>query len=165
MPISTTLQSRYRSEVDVDWWEALIISHSLFGTYYLANAQDGKMRRGVVDGKTQTFIAVPFEVILPSRDGEGGQDMSLAICNVGAEMMGALEKAIEDPTEAIRCRYTVYIEGNTTPQRDPPFELSLTDISANEQQVNATATNARIWNIPFPSVVYRGEQWPGLIRR
>lgn len=165
MTLSAELQQRYSSEVDYDWWEALILSHSAAGTYYLANAQDGQSRQGMLDGDLRTFLPIPFEAVLPRRDGEGQQDLQIAICNVGAEMTTAVEEAITVPTEPIRARYTVYIEGNTAPQYDPPLELSLTDIILTEAQMSATATRYNVFNKPFPGVIYRPDSFPGLNRR
>lgn len=165
MTISAALQQRYSSEVDFDWFEALILSHSAVGALYLAKVGDGKSRTGTIDGSTRTFLAVPFEVVLPRKDGEGQQDMTLTIGNVGSEMTNALNKAITKPQEPIRCRYTVFIEGNKTPQINPPLELSLTDIALTEEVVTATATRYNVFNRPFPSVVYRNTEFPGLKRR
>jgi hypothetical protein len=163
--ISAELQQRYSSEVDFDWFEALILSHSTAGALYLAKAEDGENRIGTIDGVDQTFLAIPFEVVLPRKDGEGQQDMTVRIGNVGEEMTHALDAAVALPHEPIRCRYTVFIEGNKTPQINPPLELSLTDISLTQELMTATATRYNVFNRPFPSVVYRNTEFPGLKRR
>lgn len=163
MTISAELQARYSSEVDVDWWEALILSHPAAGSYYLCNTPEPM--QGIIDRSLQTFLPVPFDAKLPSRDGEGQQDLQIAVCNVGAEMSAAIEAAITQPEIAIRCRYTVYIVGDTAPQYDPPFELSLTDVVLTESQLTGTATRADVINRRFPSVLYRPSTYPGLSRR
>ena len=165
MPISAALRRRYSSEVDVDWWEAIILSHSRAGTLYLANAQDGIARKGSLDGATRTFRPIPFKVVLPERNGEGQQDLGVTIGNIGREMTAAVEKALNAPTEPIRFRYTIYLENSTTPQIDPPFELALTDVSITQEVLTGTATRYQVFNKPFPSVLYRPDTWPGLVRR
>lgn len=165
MTISAALQQRYSSEVDVDWWEAIIISHPAAGSLYLANAADGQSRRGTIDGATRTFLPVPFKVKLPDRNGDGQQDLGVAICNVGKEMVDAVEKALTQPAEPIRFRYTVFIEGNATPQINPPFELNLTDIMITPEALTGTATRYNVFNRRFPYILYRGEEFPGLVRR
>ena len=165
MPLSEDLIWRYSNEVDVDWWEAIILSHSQSATYYLCNVHDNTVRYGQIDNALQAFQPVPFEVILPSRNGEGSQDMALAICNVGLEMLQAVEDALEDPTEAIRCRYTIFIEGLTEPQYEPPLELALSDVALSIETMTATATRANIHNRTFPRQVYTTQLFPGLLRR
>lgn len=165
MTLSTAMQERYSTEVDIDWWEAIILSQSAAGIYYIANAQDGQERQGLVDGVLQTFVPIPFAAVLPRRDGEGQQDLQLAIGNIGSEMTAAIEAASAVPDEPIRCRYTVYIEGDTTPQYDPPFDLSLTDIVMSEAQMSATATRYNVFNRPFPGILFRTDTYPGLLRR
>ena len=164
MTISAALQARYSSEVDVDWWEALILSHSLFdSTYYLTTRDE--TQQGTIDGGTQDFVPVPFKLVMPRRDANGRSDMRIIIGAVGGEVAGALESAIADPTERIRARYTVYLDGDLDPQYDPPITLSLTDIQVNETQIEAIATTADTLNKRFPSSVYRVTDFPGLDRR
>lgn len=164
MTISTELQQRYSSEVDVDWWEALILSHSKFTqTYYLANTIDAQY--GSIDGATQTFQPVPFAFSWPARSDSGRGDMSVSIGAIGNEVTAEIERALEDPTERIKAQFTVYLFSSTISQYDPPIELSLTNIVATEQQISGQATNADTLNAPFPRVVYRGDQFPGLVRR
>lgn len=165
MTISSELIQRYKSEVDVDFLEVLILSQSSMGNYYLVNAPDGASRQAVVDGVLRTFIAIPFTAIPPARDGEGQQDMALAICNIGLEMTNAVEQAALAPSEPIRCRYSTIIEGDTALQIDPPLELQLTDIQITSEVLQATATRANTFGRQFPYEVYRGDRWPGLVRR
>jgi len=161
--ISAELQTRYSTEVDVDWWEAIIISHSRMATRYLANTKEAKS--GTIDGAVRSFAAVPFRAVLPKRDGGGDQAMSLQICAVGGEVLSQLDLAIEDPTEPIRVRYTVYIDGDTAPQYDPPLEMAMTDVVCTEQAITATVSRADLINRPVPRVLYRPGAFPGLDRR
>lgn len=164
MTLSAELEQRYTSEVDVDWWEALILSHSQFPqTYYLTNYHSAQ--QGTIDGALRTFQPVPFQIVLPSRDDGGRGDMGVAIGAIGNAITEAVDAAIEVPTERILAQYTVFILGNTEPQRTPPIELSLTGIVITESQITASATPSDTLNAPFPRVLYRPDTFPGLARR
>lgn len=164
MTISASLQERYSNEVDVDWWESIVLSHPLFPqTYYLTSHFE--QQQGSVDGVTRTFIPVPFKFLWPDRSEAGRGDMSLSIGNVSQDLTAALEAAIEDPTERIAVEFNTYLEGSTTPQYTPSIKLSLTDVALTELSVSGVATHADTLNAPFPRVLYRIDQFPGLARR
>jgi len=163
MSISDELAERYATEVDVDWYEALGLSHPAVAPMYIGTHPEPQL--GTMDGAEQTFWPVPFRVILPTRDANGRQDMSVAIGNLNREGITLLEQAISQPDQAIKVLYTVYLVGDPSPQIDPPIELALTDISVNEDVVTATATRSDILNLPFPREVYRPNWFPGLHRR
>jgi hypothetical protein len=163
MPISAALKQRYTSDVNVDWREALIISHSAAGIFYISTHNE--TLQGLVDGVLNTFQPIPFVAVLPKSGSQGQQDLTLSICNVGQEMYDAINLAITIPTEAIRCRYTIDILGDTAPQYDPPLELSLTNIKIGDVVMSATATRSQIFNRPFPGIRYRPDTFPGLDRR
>lgn len=164
MTISAALQTRYSTEVDVDWWEALVLSHSKFSqTYYLCSDFDDQ--RGYIDGAVRTFDRVPFEFTWPDRSDTGRGDMQVVIGAIDTNIVAEIESALTDPTERIKARFTVFILGNTTPQYEPPIELSLTNIVVTEAAVSGVATNVDTLNAPFPSGVYRTDTFPGLARR
>lgn len=169
MSLSAEMQARYSTEVDIDWCEALIISHSTFGYLYICNTiesfealvpnEDGS------GSTTQTFLPVPFSIILPKRDESGTQEMSVAISNIGLQAQTALNDAIKKPREPIKLRYTIYILGDENPQYDPFLSLTMTDITVALDVVTATATRSDILNLKFPNELYRTEAFPGLNRR
>jgi len=163
MTLSAAMQARYTSEVDVDFWDALIISHPAAGTSYLTNAQSPQ--RGTFNGGTRTFVPIPFEVTLPTLDGEGQQDLQVVICNIGEEMYEALDKIKQQPEQPIVCEFTQYIEGDLAPQFDPPFHLHLSDIELTREVFRGTATRSDIFNQRFPRQLYRGDMFPALVRR
>lgn len=163
MSLSPELQARFATEVDVDWYEAIILSHSLAGQYYLTTRTTPM--QGKVDGAVQMFLPIPFAVQLPKRDGQGQQDLTLSICNIGKEMYTAVELAAGNYLEPIRCRYTIYIAGNLNPQLDPMLDLSLTNIAINATAMTATATRAQVFSMGFPKFRYRPDLFPGIARR
>ena len=163
MALSAAMQARYTSQVDVDWWDALIISHPTGGSFFLNNSWD--VQRGTFWGKRQTFQPIPFEFTLPKLDGEGQQDLQLSICNVGSEMQQALARVKQQPATPIKVYVTQYIIGNDNPQYDPPWELTLTDITLTRQVMTGTATRTDVFNAPFPRQLYRIDKFPALNRR
>lgn len=159
MAIGADLQQRYKSEVDVDWVDCLIISHPAIVTQYFCNSPDP------ISGMGHDFTPLPFQIKLPARDNSGRQDLQLAISNVNYAAQLLLEDAITQPEAPIVVAYTVFIRGNETPQIDPPLEMSMTDIVVTEAVVSATVTRSDILNLAFPREKYRPDWFPGLNRR
>lgn len=163
MSISAELAERYATEVDVDWCDALLISHSTFGTLAYTNALEPFT--GTVLGESYNFLMVPFKISIPPKDNSGRQDLSLVISNIFNQGKVFIDSAITQPDEAILIRYTVFIEGNSTPEYDPPLELTMTDIAITDEVLTAVATRSDILNLKFPREVYRPDFFPGLNRR
>lgn len=163
MPLSPEMQQRYTSEVDIDFWDALILHHPAAGWLYMTNAQTNQ--QATFNGATETFAAIPFEVVLPKLDGQGQQDMQIIVCNVAEEMAAALDKVKTQPEEPVKAYFTQYIHGNYAPQYDPPLELTLSDIELTHEVFRGTATRVDVFNQQFPKRLYRGDLFPALIRR
>ena len=161
--ITAELQERYKSEVDVDWVDTIVIKHPKITTIYACNYIEAIT--GNFDGASVQFLPIPFKVSLPNKEANGRQDFSIVISNVFNQGKAVLDAAIEDPKTPITLYYTVYILGNAEPQYDPPIELSLTDITLNESALTGTGTRSDIINLSFPRQIYRPESWPGLVRR
>jgi len=163
MTLSPAMQQRYTSQVDVDWFDVLIISHPTGGTFYLTNAHQEQV--GEWEGVQRTFAPIPFEVTLPRMDGEGQQDLQVVICNIGSEMSKALDKVKEQPEVPITCAFTQYIKGNFAPQFDPPIVLTLSDVELTREVLRGTATRSDVFNQRFPRELYRTSNFPALARR
>ncbi len=163
MTISAELITRYTTGANVDWHEAFILSHPAAGNLYLINFQEEFI--GLVDRYPHTFSPVPAQVVPPTRDSNGRQDLSIVWSGVKGQALEYLDKAIVDRTQVIQCWYTIYIEGDRNPQLDPMMELTLTNISVAETTVTAIATRADVLNRTFPSEFYRVDRYPGLRRR
>lgn len=163
MAIGADLQTRYQTEVDVDWVDCIVISHPAITTQYFCNSPDAVT--GWIDGASHDFTPLPFQIKLPARDNSGRQEMSLAISNVNFLAQVILEDAITQPESPIQVAYTIFIRGSATPQIDPPLALSMTDIVVTEAVVTATVTRTDILNLAFPREKYRPDWFPGLNRR
>jgi hypothetical protein len=157
------MQQRYTSEVDIDFWDALVLYHPTAGWAYMTNAQTNQ--QGTFNGATRTFLAIPFEVVLPTLDGEGQQDLQVVVCNIGEEMQRSLDLVKKQPQTPITCYFTQYIQGNLAPQFDPPMELHLSDVELTREVLRGTASRTDIFNQRFPRQLYRGDKFPALVRR
>lgn len=118
------------------------------------------------DGTTSvTFERVPFQLILPSHSDGGRQDLQIAICNIGQEMMDELERAVQIPLVPIKCTYRIYIDQTgSLPQNDPPTRLTIKNVDARKEEISTVATRADVLNKSFPSDIYRITNFPGLDR-
>lgn len=166
MPISDELKRVYASAPsDVDYVETLEFSHSQFSkTYYFTNSMHDW---DFLDenGQPVEFKTMPFEVKLPESNNSGAQELQLSMCNVGLEMMDEIEAANKTPRENIACVYRVYLNRpNSQPQNTPVLNLNISDIQADLQTVNATATRFDVLTKPFPTKVYNVVEFPGLKR-
>lgn len=163
MTISAELIERYTTEVDVDWRYAFVLSHPTATTKYLIDGSEEY--EGYYNGYLHLFQPVPVQIVLPSRDDSGRQDMGLVWCGIESEARSFLDQAIADPTSRISCFFSAFIMGSTTPQIDPWEEFTLSNIMVDKDSVTAVATRADILNRTFPTEVYRVDRWPGLRRR
>lgn len=163
MSLRPELVARYTSEERIDWHDAFVLSHPKATTVYLIDYP--KEHYGIVNGFQQLFRPVPAEVVQPSRDGNGRQDLSIIWGGIKREALTFLDQAATDREQPITCLYSIFLEGSPQPQIDPWLELSLTNISVTEEAVTAIATRADILNRIFPREVYRVDRYPGLRRR
>lgn len=115
-------------------------------------------------GTLRDFVALPFELQLPSKNTGGSQELAISICNIGREIMDQLEIAIEDP-QPISCTLRIFLDiADSPPQNSPPLVLAISEISATPATVTATATRYDVVNRGFPSRFYRTDEFPGLRR-
>ena len=166
MPISQALKEVYANpQRNVRFIETIELSHPNFpGPYYLTNDVSNWQLR-IEDGTVRTFQSVPFEIKLPGANNTGQQEMQFAICNIGYELIDALEKANELPSVNIKLVYRVYLDvPDSMPQNDPPTELTIADVVANTETITATATRFDVLNRKFPSARYNVTEFPGLLR-
>lgn len=171
MTISQELAERYSTEVDVDWCDALVITHPKITPIYICNHTDpitGNITDISGNTLTETFYPVPFKINLPTRDSSGRQDFGLSISNIFGVGKTLMDQAIQDPSVPITMMYTIFIIGlgdPAIPQYDPAIELFLTEITMNDVAITANATRNDILNMPFPREIYRPDWFPGLNRR
>lgn len=111
------------------------------------------------------YRALPFALKLPDKNTSGRQDLSISMCNIGREMLDLLEQANADPLNNIEVIYRVYLDiPQSDPQNDPPLTLSITNVAIDQYNLTATATRFDVLNKVFPTVLYNGVDFPGLLR-
>jgi hypothetical protein len=164
MTISSVLQERYTTEVDVDWRDALVLVHPAAESKFLINHTEEYVGFDI-NGASQLFLPVPMQITPPSRDDSGNSDMSITICGIEQEALNFLYDALDDATQSIRCWYSIFILGDPNPQIVPWLEFQLTGIAVGESSVTATASRSSVINKPFPNELYRLSRFPGLRRR
>lgn len=166
MAITAALKEIYSSAPQTSRFiDTLAFSHPLFPqTYYLTN--DNQAWAFLLEsGQLVTFAPMPFQIVLPTLDGKGQQDMQLTIANIGRDLVDPLELAIAAPSEPIRCVYRVYLDTpSTAPQNTPPLSLIITGVNITREAVSATATRTDVLGRAFPYNFYTYKLFPGLRR-
>lgn len=166
MSISAELKTRYTTEMDVDWFDAIILQHPVAGGLRMINHhQEFIGRVGTAPPRLATFTPTPMQIVLPGRDQSGRSEMGIVWDGLNGLVHDFLNRAIVDGTQPITCYYTVYILGRRDPCIEPWLEYKLTGISVTEDSVTATASRGDVINKKFPSVLYRVDRFPGLRRR
>lgn len=168
MPIALTLREYYASApVGVYMFQTLELYHPRFGisgnTHYITNSPvdvDAMLETG----KLVKFSSLPFVIKLPSRDGNGRQDLSVQIDNIAADIILELENAALDYNTPIKVVFREYTSDNLNAPGNDPIELMATEVDANEATVNITASRADVLNKLFPSLLFTTIEFPGLDR-
>lgn len=173
MAINEELVQRYEREIIFDWFEALDISHSDFtgdGHYYIHN---GFTENSIICNvgpydpvQNEYFFAAPFQVSLPTRDGEGRGDITVNFSFPQTVISEQLELALTNPLEPVSLRYTCFLYSTRrVPLYDPWLQFYATEVSTNENTVSVTGQISDLVNRHFPDGVYTGRNFPGLNRR
>lgn len=163
MAISAELQARYTTEVDIDFRNAFVLSHPNTATLYLIDHYE--QYEGIVDGFPRLFQPVSAEIKPPGRTQSGAIDGSISWTGFGNIVIDYIYQVIAGSKDPIKCRHSIYILGDPTPQINPWIEFNLTNTSITEEVVNTTISRTDIINKPFPNEYYRLTKFPGLRRR
>lgn len=116
-------------------------------------------------GQSVTFIAMAFQFTLPSMEEGQAPQVDIVLDGASAEIIGHLESAVTQ-TAQIEVTHRRFLASNPAagPQDGEPLTLYIASAKATLTQVTATATLTDINNCPFPSRVYRPDDFPGLVR-
>jgi len=114
---------------------------------YLIQANDHMEKN--VDGNKTLFLAYPFGLVTPSV-GDDQQDLGVVFDNVSLDIIKGIEKAAQNPEVPIKLRYFIYVDGDMDSQITP-LTLSLTNISADLNSIQATATRSNLYDYMFPN--------------
>ena len=165
MVISAELARVYASApTDDDVVETLELAHPNFSRTWYIVSKAYPFAANLEGGAPVTFDPLPFAVVLPSKSGEGQQDLGVSIDNVDQAIIDELEAANADPTTKITATYRAYTASDPGAPAFILPALALTDIVATDTSVKGTATRTDVINRPFPSVLYTIQLFPGLDR-
>lgn len=114
-------------------------------------------------GEAVKFIGYPFDFKRPAVTERAGPTMTVTIDNVSKEIGRNIERAVSS-MEVIRMIYRPYTSDDlTSPQYNPPLEMTLTDIEVSVFKVSGTARFANLANRKFPYAVYTPQEFPGAV--
>lgn len=168
MTISPALQRLYASNPNGDTLQTTLeLSHSAFSqTHYLtAWPERFEADVGITGGNAMVwFEPFPFQVVLPSVQSGGHQQMRIALSNVGRVLLDELDAATAAPAEAIICRYRSYVNKTGLPSPDPALEFQIEATEESVGQISGIAARSDIVNLEFPRLRYQLAQFPGLRR-
>ena len=115
-------------------------------------------------GEEVEFLAMAFDLELPSVNTTPLPEITLTLDNVSREIMDYLDVAIEGQ-DMIEMTYRPYLSDDLScPQMNPPITLVITDITADVMKVTATARMMDIGNKSFPAENYTSKKYAGLTR-
>lgn len=165
MQMTDALKRVYASAPQQSYVETIEVSHPAFSkTFYLTNHPHAWRFRVAGTGLV-TFDPIPFQVVLPASNTGGDQELELTLCNVGREMMQEIEAANANPTSPINIVYRVYLDvPDSSAQNDPPISLTIADVACALDTISARASRYDVLNKRFPTILYRPEDFPGLVR-
>lgn len=108
------------------------------------------------------FEPFPFKFSLPKQDSTGAQGLSLAVENVGGEVLNFISNAINSG-ELVLVKYRAFFEEDpATCQTPRPLVLSIEGSSATIKGAVFSATVADFVNRTFPNGFYSYTSFPGL---
>ncbi|MFV8873654.1 DUF1833 family protein [Serratia fonticola] len=115
------------------------------------------------DGTTQTFIATAINIVLPTRNADGTQDLNWAIDNIDGSVSTAIQKVINEQ-EIGEITYRKYISTDLSYPAERPFTLTVkggtwsaivAQIKAGYLNILDTAWPRRRFTLPgFPGLRY-----------
>ena len=171
--ISDDLKRVYASGGERTYIEVLRFEHPNFTKTWIMTNQppaDGVTNWTFKDenGATITCLPVPFKVALPVHDGQGRQDLSIVIGNIGRELVTEIAKANENPRVPIKCTLLIYLDQPGTDPQSDPIHLTVTNPIVSDETVTVEASRYDVLNRSFPArkqdCVYNTVLFPGLNR-
>jgi hypothetical protein len=113
-------------------------------------------------GEAVSFAACGFEFDLPEISEGVAPVLTMAIDNVDREIVAALER-LSESADRLYVTYRPYLASDlSAPHMDPVWHLTVLEISANVQRIEAKASLADLFNRKFPADTYTLERFPGL---
>lgn len=167
MAISPELKRIYATAPKDDYYvETLELSHSGFsvGSLFITN-NPGGWQGLTEDARNITYTYSPFAAIQPRSGEENNLTLQVGLDNASSTLVLELEKIAEKPIEPIIVTYRVYLASDTdTVQNNPPLRLDVLSVTANLLTISFVAGIKNKRQLPFPSMLYTTDLYPGLAR-
>lgn len=114
-------------------------------------------------GEQVTFIAFNFEFTKPEVGPDSVPQITISMDNVDRSIVASIEKTM-GTFEQIKIMYREYISTDlSSPQNNPPIEMSIMSITADVFKITATAGFPNLMNRRFPTKEYTTEVFTGLL--
>lgn len=115
-------------------------------------------------GEMAPFIAMGFDLELPTIDTSPVPEITITLDNVSREIVKYLDSAAESQ-DKIEVTYRPYLSNDLEgPQMDPPITLVLSEVTADVFRVTGRARMLDVGNKAFPAETYTATNFPGLTR-
>lgn len=109
------------------------------------------------------YIALPFRLTLPEVSDQAPPEMQIQVDNVSQELLYQIDLAAEEPDQIVVV-YRAYLASDLSrAQNDPPFLLTISAIEVTKTTITARAGVQNFTNRRFPRIIYRDNEYPGLI--
>lgn len=104
------------------------------------------------------YIAFPFEITLPSEDGETISDVQLVISNIDRQITEAVRSSSNDITVTA----SVILASSPDEIEAGPYSLTLKSVSYNAMTVSGSLRWENILDLEYPGYKFTPSQFPGL---
>lgn len=108
----------------------------------------------------QDYIGYPFEISLPSDDGETISSVSLSIGNVRRE----LTQAIRSISETIYIEYWVALADDPETIQEGPFEMTLLEVTINALTITGSISTEALMGQGTCDYIMNPVTMPGLFK-
>lgn len=131
----------------------LVISHSsLPEPLRFVNSREDLVSNG------ETYLGFPFEITLPTQDGETVSSISLSICNVDRQ----ITEAIRNMSSTADITFSVVLASSPDDIELGPIDMSLKEVSYNALTVSGTLQLENLVDTAYPSYNFTPGDFPGL---
>lgn len=106
----------------------------------------------------ETYIAFPFEITLPSEDGETISDVRLTISNIDR----AITEAVREASNAITATASIVLASSPDDLEVGPLSLTLKSVTYNALTVTGSLRWENLLDLEYPGYKFTPSQFRGL---
>lgn len=161
MPLSEVIKEAYalcpKNQVILETLEIQWRDQRIF---LVSNSED--ITAKLETGEEVTFQAAGVLMELPAKDDKGFSELNITISNTNLQASDFLQQTL-DTEDPISCLYRPYLHSDlTTPQMNPPLDLTLAYAEVNIDTVSTKASFADMLNRSFLTENYTKTTNPAL---